>query len=104
MFVAALRSKQRGLPKTLKRVGQLNKSIFTIMKKIIVSFAIVVLVAVSAFKLTAQEGGPQTSVCYNGYENPEWWRNDYYRRICGTCEMVFGHDFELEGTCIVAPQ
>lgn len=54
----------------------------------------------------AQDEGPvvtTTSVCYNGYENPEWWRNDYYRRLCGSCEVVFGHDFELEGVCELNP-
>lgn len=41
--------------------------------------------------------GPMT--CYDSYDSPSIWVDDYFARICEGCTMYEGHDFGNESTC-----
>lgn len=37
--------------------------------------------------------------CYDSWDDPSYWRDDYNARRCTPCDYVRGHDFDNEAEC-----
>ena len=42
--------------------------------------------------------------CYDSFDSPSWWVDDYIARICTPCAYFEGHDFGNESTCEPSPE
>ena len=45
-----------------------------------------------------------TYICYDTYDDPSIWRDDYNARVCEPCSYVRGHDFDNQSTCTSTPK
>ncbi|MGW8122322.1 hypothetical protein ACV07N_06635 [Roseivirga echinicomitans] len=43
-------------------------------------------------------------LCYDSFDTPSWWVDDYIARICTPCSYFEGHDFGNESTCEPIPE
>ena len=54
-------------------------------------------------KATAQTenncSGQVVRDCYDSYDSPSIWVDDYFARICTSCDMYEGHDFKQSSKC-----
>ena len=56
-----------------------------------------------ALMLITMPGSATTYACYDSWDDPSWFRDDYNARVCTPCSYVRGHDFGDTATCEPSP-